>query len=311
MMKRPLLVLMLAFGMSACSDDGDSSGPAKVVDAKPTGIWRGCLTTILEWELKGKEPNDDFACGDTLGDGQHPMLVVSDTEGRFRIFAEMGVVETYDATNNSRTWTTAPFLARGQVTTKENEANGHLVFYSLIPNNSKSSSIETLKYREAAYQGALTTANRWRGGFTWAGKEGDNLEYFKFDVAYDQIASARGASLSQLEGIWQYLTKDAELETILIEADGSFATEETSSTNGSCLYSGQISVPDPRQNLYRLTNVTIDHGHNGNCTGKNENDFLRGSYGGVAILVEENGIDVLKISLSNETRMLSLDLWQP
>src|SRR5690606_5969330 len=286
MMKRPLLTLMLAIGVSACSDDGDSSGPAPVVDAQPTGIWRGCLTTLLEWESKDQPSYEDFACQEPLGAGQHPMLVVSDPQGRFRVFAEMGVVQDHDATTKEPIWTTAPFLAWGQVATKENASSAQWSFYSVNPETLNPPSPETLQYRAATSKGEMATADFWRGTLTWG-----NLDYYKFNLIYDEAATTRGASRAQLEGIWQNVDGAAEPVTITFHADGRFETDANAS--GGCLYKCRVSVPDPAQNFYRLNDVRVDRGIRGSCTGKNAQDSLRGNYGGVAILVEENGVDVL------------------
>jgi len=300
-MKKPLVVLMLAIGMSACSDDGGSSGPEPVVHAQPTGIWRGCLTTILEWEYKGEPEYEDFTCQDPLGAGQHPMLVVADSQRRFRVFSEFGVVHSYDADSSHREWTTAPFLALGQVTTRENASMGHWGIFSVNPETDLPPSLETLQYRKATSKGEMVTAESWRGTISW-----ENLDYFKFDLAYDEAESQRGASLTRLEGIWQNADDEAEPLTIQFHSDGRFETDVNAS--GNCLYQGTVSVPDRAQNLYRLTGVTVDHSPSGRCFGKKPQDFLRGDYGGVAVLVEENGIDVLKIMLTHEFRLLNLNL---
>lgn len=300
MMKRPLFILMLALGMSACSDDGGSSDPAPVVvHAQPVGIWQGCLTTLLEWEHKGKPANDDFACQDPLGAGQHSMLVVTDPQGRFRVFAEMGVVESYDEVTEQRTWTTAPFLAHGKVATTENESRAGWSLYTVNPATNQPASLESLEYRQAESKGEMATADFWRGTISLK-----PLDFFKFDLAYDEVATKKGANLAGLKGIWQNADSASELVTILIDADGWFETDANAS--GSCRYKGKISVPDSTRNFYRLSDVQVEQGGRDSCAGRGTQKSP--AYGGVAVLIEENGVEVLKISLANEERMLNLNL---
>jgi hypothetical protein len=92
-------------------------------------------------------------------------------------------------------------------------------------------------------------------------------------AAYDAKLYQRAVSLALFEGNWNLRDATSVTGTFQVQANGAFTGIGTGTNNAGCLYSGQISIPDPNFNAEALT-MTIT-----SCS-------LAGSYTGLGALYD-------------------------
>lgn len=131
------------------------------------------------------------------------------------------------------------------------------------------------------FVGTNTVSGTVVTGKSISGRTQDNTT---FSLTYDNDYE-RASSLNTVSGIWS-ITEGNYTETITIQADG---TLDGSNTNG-CAYTGSVSVPDSKINVYKIVITASLCGiYNGTYTGLGSLDDLNSTNDVFAFAISSSG----------------------